>query len=55
MTFTNIDPQDQEIGKFYEVQEIRATDFEAIKLRKGRLERKGLELVRQDYMDVRKF
>ena len=32
--FTMLVPQDQGIGEFYEVQERRATDFEAPKLRK---------------------
>ena len=34
--FTVFEPQDQEVGKFYVVQERRTTDFEASKLWKGR-------------------
>ena len=34
--FPILEPQDQENGKFHEVQERRATDFGAPKLRKGR-------------------
>ena len=34
-SFTILEPEDQEIGEFYVVQERRATDFEAPKLRKG--------------------
>ena len=34
--FTNLEPQDQEIGEFYVVQKRQSTDFEARKLRKGR-------------------
>ena len=33
--FTILEPQDQEIGEFYVIQERRATDFEASKLWKG--------------------
>ena len=33
--FTILEPKDQEIGEFYEVQERRATDIEAPKLGKG--------------------
>ena len=33
--FTMLEPQDQEIGEFYVLQERRATDFEASKLWKG--------------------
>ena len=33
--FTILEPRDQEIGKFYVVQERRETDFEAPKLWKG--------------------
>ena len=36
-SFTIIKPQDQEIGKFYFVQERRTTDLEAHQLWKGRL------------------
>ena len=35
--FTNFEPQDQEIGEFYVIQERRTTNFEAQKLWKGRL------------------
>ena len=35
--FTVLEPQNQEIGEFYVDQESRSTDFEAPKLRKGRL------------------
>ena len=35
--FTIPEPQDQEIGEFFVVQERRATDYEAPKLWKGRL------------------
>ena len=31
-TFTILEPQDQEIGELYAVQECRVTDFEAAKL-----------------------
>ena len=34
--FTVLKPRDEEIGEFYEVQKRRATDFKALKLRKGR-------------------
>ena len=34
-TFTVLEPQDQEIGECYVVQERRVTDFEAPKLWKG--------------------
>ena len=33
--FTILEPQDQDIGEFYVVQERRTTDFEASKLWKG--------------------
>ena len=33
--FTNLEPQHQEIGKFYVVQERRATDFEVSKVVQG--------------------
>ena len=33
--FTTLEPRDQEIGEFYEVEERRATDFEVPKLLKG--------------------
>ena len=34
--FTILEHSDQEIGEFYVVQERRATDFEALKMWKGR-------------------
>ena len=36
--FTIFEPYDQEIGDFYVAQKRRRTDFEASKLRKGRLD-----------------
>ena len=41
--FTILEPRDQEINEFYFVQERRATDFEAPKLRKGSFGNKGQE------------
>ena len=34
--FTMLEPRDQEIGEFYEIQKLRWTDLEASKLWKGR-------------------
>ena len=48
--FTIWEPQHQEIGEFYVVQERFATDFEAHKLRKGRSGRSGdLGIFKQDW------
>ena len=35
-SLTILEPEDQEIVEFYEVQDRRSTDFEALTLQKGR-------------------